>query len=181
MNPTLESIYRDHLQRVHRVCSRYCRNHEAAEDLTQDVFIRIHHGLKSFRGDSALGTWIYRLAVNTCLDHLRALKRRGGLHEAFMDDVVITHLSPLGDRVLAKVELDRILSPLRPLTRRILFLTLAEGLSYREAGEVLGLSRDSVAKTVIRFLHKYGKTDGLRSQKSVSQNPLVPDSANAVV
>lgn len=69
--------------------------------------------------------------------------------------MVLRNLSPEGDRVLAKIDLDRILAHLRPGVRQILFLSLAEGLSYREVGEVTGFTREAVAKIVIRFLKKH--------------------------
>lgn len=153
--PTLESIYHRHLDMIFRICSRYCKNREEAEDLTQDTFIKIEKYLPSFRGDSELSTWIYRLTTNCCLDHLRKRKSRHALYAEYLDSLVVRNLNSCGDRVLAKVDLDRILEQFRPGVRQILFLTLAEGLSYREAGEVLSLSKDAVAKTVVRFLKKY--------------------------
>ena len=157
--PTLEAIYHRHLNIIFRICSRYCRDREEAEDLTQDVFVRIDKNLGSYRGDSELGTWIYRLATNCCLDHLRKRKSRNQLYADYLDSLVVRNLNSGGDRVLAKIDLDRILAHYRPGVRQILFLTLAEGLSYREAGEVLSLSKEAVAKTVVRFLKKFRESD----------------------
>lgn len=153
--PTLEQLYRSHLDMIFRICSRYAKDREEAEDLTQETFLRIDKHLRSFRGDSQLGTWIYRIATNCCLDHLRKRKSQTRLYADYLDSLIRHNLSPQGDRVLAKVDLDRILAHLRPSVRQILFLTLAEGLSYREAGEVAGVSRDAVAKIVGRFLKKF--------------------------
>lgn len=153
--PTLETIYRRYLDMIFRICSRYCKDRDEAEDLTQDTFIKIDRYLPSFRGESELGTWIYRLTTNCCLDHLRKRKSQHALYADYLDSLVVRNLNSDGDRVLAKVDLDRILGQFRPGVRQILFLTLAEGLSYREAGEVLSMSKDAVAKTVVRFLKKY--------------------------
>jgi RNA polymerase sigma-70 factor, ECF subfamily len=153
--PTLEELYHSHLDMIFRICSRYTRDREEAEDLTQETFLRIDRNLVRFRGDSQLGTWIYRIATNCCLDHLRKHKSRTRVYVEYLDTLVLHNLSPEGDRVLAKIDLDRILAHLRPGVRHILFLTLAEGLSYREAGEVAGISRDAVGKIVGRFLKKF--------------------------
>lgn len=153
--PTLEELYRSHLDMIFRICSRYTRDREEAEDLTQETFLRIDLNLVRFRGDCQLGTWIYRIATNCCLDHLRKSKSRNRLYSDYLDSLVLRNLSPDGDRILAKIDLDRILTHLRPEVRQILFLTLAEGLSYTEAGEVAGVSRDAVAKIVGRFLKKF--------------------------
>jgi RNA polymerase sigma-70 factor (ECF subfamily) len=152
--PTLEEIYRTHLDLVFRVCLRYCKERSEAEDLTQDVFIRIDRTLGSFRGEAQLSTWIYRLAINCCLDHLRKKRRQQKLQVENIDELVLDNVHP-GDHVLAKIDLDRILKQFRPEVRRILFLTLAEGMSYRQAGEILGIPKDTVAKTVSRFLAKF--------------------------
>jgi DNA-directed RNA polymerase specialized sigma24 family protein len=68
---------------------------------------------------------------------------------------VVGNLNSGGDRVLAKVDLERILGHFRPNVRQILFLSLAEGLNYRETAEVMSMSKDAVAKIVIRFLKKF--------------------------
>lgn len=153
--PSLEDLYRSHLDMVFRICSRYTKDREEAEDLTQETFVLINRNLQRFRGDSKPGTWIYRIATNCCLDHLRKRKSQFRLNAEYLDSMVLRNLSPEGDRVLAKIDLDRILGHLRPGVRQILFLSLAEGLSYREVGEVTGVSREAVAKTVVRFLKKH--------------------------
>src|SRR4051812_20066690 len=63
-----------HQRHVYQLCYRFTGNHEDANDLVQDVFIRAYRGLKAFKGQASLGTWLYRIAVNVCLT--RAAKRR---------------------------------------------------------------------------------------------------------
>jgi RNA polymerase sigma-70 factor, ECF subfamily len=63
-----------HQRHVYQICYRFVGNHEDAADLAQDVFVRAYKGLKKFKGDSALGTWLYRVAVNTSLNKV-AVKR----------------------------------------------------------------------------------------------------------
>lgn len=63
-----------HQRPVYQICHRFVNNHEDAADLAQDVFVRAYKGLARFKGDAALSTWLYRVAVNTSLNRL-ALKR----------------------------------------------------------------------------------------------------------
>ena len=63
-----------HQRPVYQICYRFMSNHEDAADLAQDVFVRAYKGLAKFKGDAALSTWLYRVAVNTCLNRL-ALKK----------------------------------------------------------------------------------------------------------
>jgi RNA polymerase sigma factor (sigma-70 family) len=81
MHPEIEGIFKAHSPMVFRVCLRYAKDREEAEDLTQDVFLRIDGSLETFARNSKLATWIYRIAVNICLDYLRSSKRRSVLME----------------------------------------------------------------------------------------------------
>ena len=73
-----ETIYRTHSGRLYSVACRMLGNPADAEDLLQEIFLAAHRKLDSFRGESALGTWLYRLATNLCLDHLRSRAARTG-------------------------------------------------------------------------------------------------------
>jgi RNA polymerase sigma-70 factor (ECF subfamily) len=161
MHPEIEGIFKAHSAMVFRVCLRYAKDREEAEDLTQDVFMRIDGTLESFARNSKMATWIYRIAVNICLDHLRSKKRKGVLMENHHNTLVFENLARGEDRELAKIDLDRILGEVRPEVRQILFLTLAEGLSYDEAGEIVGKTGVAVAKAVSRF------RQGLKSKRSL--------------
>ena len=63
-------IVQRHQRTVYRVCYRFAGTHEDASDLAQDVFVRAYKGLRNFRGQSSLTTWLYRIAVNVCLNHV---------------------------------------------------------------------------------------------------------------
>src|SRR5262252_211862 len=70
-------IVERHQRHVYQLCYRFAGNHEDANDFAQDVFIRAYRGLKTFKGQASLGTWLYRIAVNVCLTKAGA-KGRGG-------------------------------------------------------------------------------------------------------
>src|SRR3954471_16630308 len=61
-----------HQRHVYQLCYRFAGNHEDASDLTQDVFVRAYRGLKGFKGQASLGTWLYRIGVNVCLNKVGA-------------------------------------------------------------------------------------------------------------
>src|SRR5438093_12449007 len=65
-------IVERHRRSVYLLCYRFVSNHEDASDLSQDVFLRAYRGLRSFRGQSSLGTWLYRIGVNVCLNRVSA-------------------------------------------------------------------------------------------------------------
>ena len=61
-----------HQRHVYQLCYRFVGNHEDASDLAQDVFIRAYRGLRNFKGHASLGTWLYRIGVNVCLNRVGA-------------------------------------------------------------------------------------------------------------
>ena len=65
-------IVERHRRAVYQLCYRFVGNHEDASDLSQDVFLRAYRGLRSFRGQSTLATWLYRIGVNVCLNRVSA-------------------------------------------------------------------------------------------------------------
>src|SRR5438105_1638010 len=67
-------IVERHRRAVYQLCYRFVGNHEDASDLSQDVFLRAFRGLRSFRGQASLGTWLYRIGVNVCLNKVTVKK-----------------------------------------------------------------------------------------------------------
>ena len=155
-----------------RVCSRYAGSAFDAEDLTQECFIKASRSLGEFRGEAELSTWLYRVAVNSCLDYLRKRKREKRNLGEFLDAMVVNNLDETGNRFQAKLELERILGHLRPQLRTVLFLTLAEGLTYAEAARVSGLSEAAVAKSVGRFLKRFREERNARRTSSFSSKGI---------
>jgi RNA polymerase sigma-70 factor (ECF subfamily) len=71
-----EQLYRAHAGRLYTLIVRMVASAETAEDLLQEVFLTAYRKVSSFRGDSSLGTWLYRMAVNHCLDYLRGRQNK---------------------------------------------------------------------------------------------------------
>src|SRR5260221_4572037 len=65
-------IVERHRRSIYQLCYRFVGNHEDASDLSQDIFLRAFRGLRSFRGQSSLATWLYRIGVNVCLNRVSA-------------------------------------------------------------------------------------------------------------
>jgi RNA polymerase sigma-70 factor (ECF subfamily) len=70
-----DTLVERHQRHVYQLCYRFASNHEDANDLAQDVFIRAYRGLKTFKGQASLGTWLYRIGVNVCLNKVSSKGR----------------------------------------------------------------------------------------------------------
>ncbi len=126
--------------RVYRLALRFTGSVPDAEDVTQEIFLGIYKGLGNFRGNSALGTWIYRVAMNHCLEYRR--KRR--LDTLPLDEEIALVSQDWRDdpvqsankrELSAKVE--AALSCLSPLHRDVIVLHEFQGLTYQEVAAAL--------------------------------------------
>ena len=145
-----EEIMRAHENRVFSVCLRITGDREMALDATQETFLTVFRKARQFRGKAAVGTWIYRIAVNTCYDVLRKQKRRPS--EPLPD-----HLDPGDQSALDAVEaaglrpgLRDALRSLPPEFRAAVVLSDVEGMSLPEAAEVLGVPVGTMKSRVFR-------------------------------
>jgi len=133
-----EALYHRYKRRVFALAVRIVGAGDA-EEVSQEAFIRIFRGLPKFRGDSALGTWIYRLSVNAALSHR---SRRGAVPSASSDPEVpiaaaLIEGPPTGDAVL-RARLERALWQLPVGYRTVIVLHDVEGLEHEEVAQILG-------------------------------------------
>ncbi|MEN8375123.1 MAG: sigma-70 family RNA polymerase sigma factor [Gemmatimonadota bacterium] len=132
-----EALYRGNVGRVHGLCLRMVAEQAAAEELTQDVFVRAWEKLSLFRGDSAFSTWLHRLAVNVVLQHLRSQKRREA-RVTLTDDVGRLAGSTRPASTGAKLDLERAMATLPEGARRVFVLHDIEGYKHAEIAEMTG-------------------------------------------
>jgi RNA polymerase sigma-70 factor (ECF subfamily) len=161
-----EEIYAAHAGRLYSLAVRMLGNTADAEDLLQEIFLTAHRKLDSFRGDSALGTWLYRLGMNQCLDYLRSRAARtnqltGALDDEFgLDDAGSRRLA---EQAVSRVDLERALARLPEGCRAAFVLHDVQGLEHREVAEILGVaegtSKSQVHKARLRLRAILGSRD----------------------
>ena len=131
-----DELVRSHRARVVGLCYRYSGNHADAEDLSQEVFLRAYRGLPGFRGDARISTWIYRIAVNVCLNWISARKHPSeGLPEGLADPGPSPSEHLFRDERTAVVRQAVLALPGRQ--RMTLLLRVYEELSHREIAEIM--------------------------------------------
>jgi RNA polymerase sigma-70 factor, ECF subfamily len=153
-----EELYRAHAGKLFSVACRMLGNPADAEDLLQEIFLSAHRKLDSFRGESALGTWLYRLATNHCLDYLRSRAARTNQVTDGLEDEA-GQFEPgrrtLAEQTVTKMDLERALARLPEGCRAAFVLHDVQGLEHREVAKALGIaegtSKSQVHKARLRL------------------------------
>jgi len=132
-----ESLYRLHVDRVYGLCLRMTGNVAEAEDCTQEAFIQAWNKMDKFRGDSAFGTWIHRIAVNAVLGRMRKSKRERDRIQLASEEV----LSPASINDDGELrDLSDAVNRLPEGARHVFVLYGVYGYSHEEAGNMLGIA-----------------------------------------
>ena len=155
-----EQLVVDNQNKVYSLALRLVNDREEAADLAQEAFVRAWQGLPAFQGESSFATWVYRLATNVCIDHLRRKKRREAVEPAVsLDDADGGWTEPADweqdpHRQLERSErgraLSRGLAALPDWQRRVLVLRELSGLSYQEIGQAMDLDLGTVKSRIAR-------------------------------
>jgi RNA polymerase sigma-70 factor (ECF subfamily) len=160
-----EELYKAHAGRLYSLAFRMLGNAADAEDLLQEIFLSAHRKLESFRGDAALGTWLYRLATNQILDYVRSRAGRAGQLTDGLDDAAMLPDAGggrLADRAIDRIDLERALGELPDGCRAAFLLHDVEGLEHKEIGQVLGIaegtSKSQVHKARLRLRSLLGSS-----------------------
>ncbi len=138
-----EQLYRAHAGRLYTLIVRMVASAETAEDLLQEVFLTAFRKAGNFRGDSSLGTWLYRMAVNHCLDYLRGrhskmAKTTDSLDEEGMAEPAAA--APLVASSIHRLDLERAIQRLPDGCRTAFVLHDVEGYEHNEIAKLLGIS-----------------------------------------
>ena len=154
-------IVERHRRTVYQLCYRFVANHEDASDLTQDVFVRAYRGLRNFRGQSSLGTWLYRIGVNVCLTRVgaRTLPTEPIADRQFIDPAGDTG----SDRLLREERQARVRAAIAQLPRKqraTLILRMYREMSHQEIADALGSSVGAVKANIFHALGNLRKLLG---------------------
>jgi len=140
-----EHLVERHYTTVYRTAYRWCRVREDAEDIAQDVFVKVARKLKTFAGRSSFKTWLYRITINTAKDFGRKHANRR-MHETFVDEASAPdHANPGAEEAVAARQLVEAIDRLSPRQKAAAVLVWAEGLTHKEAARVLSCAETTVS------------------------------------
>src|SRR3989442_8257265 len=143
-------------RQIYRVCYRFVENRDDAMDLAQEVFIKAFEHLGSFRRESSLKTWLYRIAMNHCINHVKKHSQDFVEVTEYTGSVRATVQSQLEDRE-QREQFQRLVKQLPPKQKAILELRNNEQLSYEEIARISGRSISTIKASVFFALEKMRK------------------------
>ena len=145
------ALFEGYKNKVYSIALRFSGEPAVAMDIAQDTFLKLFSSIRDFRGDASFDTWIYRLVVNSCLDHKRRTRRLLPLAGEFVSRLRASGDS-LSDFLRSEVSgsVRTAVDRLSPDLRIVVVLRYTEGLSYDQIGDVLGCAPGTVASRLNR-------------------------------
>ncbi|MGA2853016.1 MAG: RNA polymerase sigma factor [Verrucomicrobiota bacterium] len=165
-----EALIRNHQHMVHSLTYRMTGSLADAEDLAQETFIRAYEQIGGFRGTSKFSTWLYRIAVNTCLNWRQSEARRFRMQTNCAEEFAARRAdgeNPPGDQA---GEVQAALLKLPAKQRAAIVLTIYDGLNHAEAARVLGCSETTVSWRVFAAKRKLKRL--LTAGRAAPREPL---------
>jgi RNA polymerase sigma-70 factor (ECF subfamily) len=153
-------IFDRYSSRIYNFAYRFLRNSEAAEDATQEVFVKMLKHANQFHGDAKLSTWLFSITANWCRDYLRKADNKAKEAEEVLYSIPApSELAP--DRNLERRQdeqmIQKALSALTPEQREAILLSRYQGLSYAEIAQISGCSEGAVKTRVFRAMETLKK------------------------
>ena len=152
-----EALVRNHQRMVHSLTFRMTGSPADAEDLAQEAFLRAYEQIGGFRGTAKFSTWLYRIAVNTCMNWRQSEARRSQLHACCADEFSARHANEENPATQNSTCCEHVQSALLKLPakqRAAIVLTIYDGLNYAEAAQILGCSETTVSWRVFAARQK---------------------------
>lgn len=146
------ALVRQYKATIYSVCLMYASDQDDANDLMQEALINLWKGFPSFRGDSNIRSWIWRVTMNTCITLEGQRKRHREIEAAVASDLLT---STSEDNRQIQILHDRI-RQLKPLDRAIVMLWI-EDTSYEEIGQIVGISTKNVSVRLVRIKEELKK------------------------
>jgi RNA polymerase sigma-70 factor (ECF subfamily) len=145
-----ETLYIQHAAVIYSLASRMAGSPDEGEDLLQEIFLQAYRKLGSFKGDASIGTWLYRLAVNHCLDFVRSRRAKMGRITDTLD--ADGAFEPIAQREtpLARIDLERAIERLPEGCREAFVLHDVEGFDHKEVARLLGIAEGTSKSQVFK-------------------------------
>lgn len=146
-----KEIFQANSKKIYHLCYSYTGDDETANDLMQETFMKVWQNLDKFRNQALISTWIYRIAVNTCLSYLRLEKRQA--KDELTETIIETKEEEISDKNEQVAALYKCIARLEENERIIITMVLDE-LPYSEIAEISGISEGNLRVKIHRIKQK---------------------------
>lgn len=146
-----KEIFLANSKKIYHLCYGYTGDDETANDLMQETFMKVWQNLDKFRNQALISTWIYRIAVNTCLSHLRVEKRQP--KDELTDIIIETKGEEISEKNEQVASLYKCIAQLEENERIIITMVLDE-VPYVEIANISGISEGNLRVKIHRIKHK---------------------------
>lgn len=143
-----EELMRRYQRTLFNVCARYLGNDRDADDVCQEVMLKVLYGLKSFEGKSKFKTWLYSITYNECITQYRKERRKRRLLDALSLDPLEEASEEAAPKIEERGGLDRWLAHVNPIDREILVLRFVAELEFQEIADIM---RMGLSATKMRY------------------------------
>jgi RNA polymerase sigma-70 factor, ECF subfamily len=145
-----EALYRRHAPRIYTLACRMAGTPEDGEDLLQEIFLQAYRKLEGFKGEAAVGTWLYRLALNHCLDYVRSRRAKMNKLTETLDAAPMFEPRAPRETPIARMDLERAIERLPDGCREAFVLHDVEGFGHREIADLLEIAEGTSKSQVFK-------------------------------
>ena len=146
-----KEVFQANSRKIYHLCLGYTGDEDSANDLMQETFIKVWQNLDKFRNHALISTWIYRIAVNTCLSWLRVEKRQA--KDELTDHIIENKIEETADKNEQVAQLYKCISYLQE-NERILITMVLDEVPYPEIAEISGISEGNLRVKIHRVKQK---------------------------
>ena len=166
-NTTFEKIAKLVSADIINIAFGYVGNYEDAKDISQEILVKLYTKIKSFRHNSKISTWIYRITINTCIDFLRQKKRISSFEEErkTLNNREDNNAKERIEKENIQEQIRRCIEKLSLRQKNVIILKHFEGLKINQISKILGCSQSSVKTHLLRAIKTLRKEIGGKDEK----------------
>lgn len=146
-----KEIFQANSKKIYRLCFGYTNDEDSANDLHQETFLKVWQNLDKFRNQAMISTWIYRIAVNTCLTYLKSEKRQA--KDELTPNIIENKMEEVSDKQEQVKALYHCIAQLEE-NERLLITMVMDEIPYPEIAEISGISEGNLRVKIHRIKHK---------------------------
>jgi RNA polymerase sigma factor (sigma-70 family) len=146
-----KDLFQKNSRKIYHLCYGYTGDEDSANDLMQETFMKVWQNLDKFRNQALISTWIYRIAVNTCLSYLRVEKRQA--KDELTDAIIENKTEEISDKNEQVASLYKCISQLEE-NERILITMVLDEIPYHEIAQISGISDGNLRVKIHRIKQK---------------------------